>query len=154
MLAGLLGREVDLARLALVYALIYGAAESLLVPVRVLSTTWQVPARWISGAGALRRAFIWGCVLGPGVLTRNPYAGMWMMPILLTVASGPGRGAIAGAATGAAHGVSRAAVTLQLIRKRSGGTRNPTEIVLRQLRWRAADGLMLGLLAGVLVAYI
>jgi hypothetical protein len=99
------------------------------------------------------RTLVWGATLGPGLMTRNPYAGIWLMPLLIAVTAGPLAGALTGATVGAAHGLGRAFATIEAVRVRSRGPRMPTEFVLHQLRWRLADGLALSFIAGVLLVY-
>ncbi len=80
----------------LVYAVTYGLAETMRLPLRAPESRWQVPSTWVAGRTSQKRAVVWGVMLGPGVLTRNPYAGMWLVPLLLAVIASPALGAIAG----------------------------------------------------------
>lgn len=75
------------------------------------------------------------------------------MPLTIAMTFGPLNGALTGAAVGASHGLGRALATIQLVRVRSQGPRTPMEIVLRQLRWRMADGVTLSLIGGVLLVH-
>ncbi len=56
---------------------------------RLPGSNWAVPSRWIAGRGNLGRTLIWGLTLGPGLMTRNSYAGMLLLPVLLLACSTP-----------------------------------------------------------------
>jgi hypothetical protein len=71
--------------LALLYALFFGGLETLGLTFRAPSLAWQVPAHWIKGKSISIQAIIWGALLGPGLVTRNPYAGIWILPLLLAL---------------------------------------------------------------------
>ena len=47
---------------------------------------WQVPQGLVRNASRRRKLVIWGGILGPGFLTRNPYAGFGMLVALAAVA--------------------------------------------------------------------
>jgi hypothetical protein len=96
---------------------------------------------------------IWGAVLGPGLLTRNPYAGFGMLPVLVAASALSAGGSLPAAAglaalTGAAHGAGRA---LALVRDSHRRPDDPIALVLRSMRWRAADGYALLVIAGAAV---
>lgn len=141
---------------AWIYAVVYGTFEVLSVPIRPPSTSWQVPAGWLKERPALVQALIWGVSLGPGILTRNPYAGMWLLPVLLIFPQVTSVGFGLGLLVGAAHGGARAFGILSTRRyaRICGGDR----VLLTQWRWRLADGLMLvagaGLVAGMALSAI
>ncbi|MDQ3915674.1 MAG: hypothetical protein M3323_10160 [Actinomycetota bacterium] len=127
---------------AAVYALLYGAIETLSLPVPVPGSHWQVPSHWVRGRAPRRAIAIWGAILGPGLWTRNPYAGIWMVALVLAASAGPAAGALAGAAAGGAHGAVRAAgVVAELNRGDAGGV--PERLIARQYRWRYVDGALL-----------
>lgn len=152
LLLGLCTSALPLARPALIlltaYSAVYGVTEAsdrlqLAAPGR----RWQVPQELVAGTTARRRLLVWGSVLGPGFLTRNPYAGFAMLP-LAVAAAGRGGLALAGA-IGAAHGTGRA---LALLRDaRSGPAGDPMRLLLRSAYWRTVDGLVLLIVAGAAV---
>jgi hypothetical protein len=142
---------------AVLYGGLYGAAESLgLSRPRAPGRSWQVPQDFMIGASSRRRALVWGSILGPGFLTRNPYAGFGILPLLvagagagLAAGTGTGRltsGLFVAAMVGIAHGAGRA---LALLRDVSRPQDDPFALLLRSLRWRALDGLALLVIAGV-----
>jgi len=115
---------LPLSRVALValagYGLIYGAAEITGRPIlRAPGTGWQVPQAMLLGARPARRVLVWGALLGPGLATRNPYAGFGALPLAVAAVRGPLAGLAAGAAVGAAHGTARAAALLRDVRELS-----------------------------------
>jgi hypothetical protein len=139
---------------AAIYGCVYGAAESFgLSRLQAPGRRWQVPQDFMIGASSRRRALVWGSILGPGFLTRNPYAGFGILP-LLVAGTGPAAGATAGrlafgliaaVMVGVAHGTGRA---LALLRDVSRPQDDPFALLLRSLRWRALDGLALLAVAG------
>jgi hypothetical protein len=57
------------------YCLFHGFAEVADVPgLWVLGTRWQVPQAFVIKRSSRRALLIWGSLLGPGFVTRNPYA--------------------------------------------------------------------------------
>jgi hypothetical protein len=147
---GSLGRSRGAVAVAVVYALVYGLAETLRVPVRVPSLRWQVPATWVRDRTSRLKVVIWGALLGPGLLTRNPYAGMWLVPLALALVGDARAGALWGLAAGAAHGIARAFGLRSNIR--AGRGRANLSLVIDQLRWKLVDGVALLVAAGVLAA--
>jgi len=139
---------------AVLYGCVYGAAEFFgLSRPRAPGRTWQVPQGFMIGASSRRRTLVWGSILGPGFLTRNPYAGFGILP-LLVAGAGPlmgggtsrlASGLIVAAIVGTAHGGGRA---LALLRDVSRPLDDPFALLLRSLRWRALDGLALLAIAG------
>ncbi len=94
------------------------------------------------------RLAVWGTILGPGFLTRNPYAGFGML-MLLTASIGSLPAAIlVAAAIGAAHAIGRA---FALLRDSATAQHDPFMLLLRSLRWRALDGLALLAIAGAAI---
>ena len=131
------------------YGCAYGAAESLhLRRPRTPGRSWQVPQDFMIGASSRRRVLVWGSILGPGFLTRNPYAGFGVLPLLVAgtvpAAGGPGGrlalGLAVGVMVGIAHGAGRALALLRDVSRPQG---DPFALLLRSLRWRALDGLAL-----------
>lgn len=153
---GLALTALPVATVALVavaaYGLFYGLAEisgrsRLAVPGR----NWQVPQDMMIGAGSRRRLAVWGLILGPGFLTRNPYAGFGMLPLLVASAGSAGAGIAMAALIGIAHGSGRG---LALLRDAASPAGDPFGILLRSLRWRRLDGLALLIVAVVAVVCV
>ena len=149
--------SIAAAVLMLGYALIYGLAETYRFPLRPPGTGWQVPKEWIARGPYAVRALAWGLTLGPGVMTRNPLAGMWLFPALAILAAEPLAAGLAGAAAGALHGAGRAAGVLRQIRAfrraPAGDPRAYYDSVLRTMRWQSMDGMLLLAMAGALALY-
>jgi hypothetical protein len=149
------------ARIALVltagYAACYGLVEATgqlggQLRLRPPGTRWQVPQEMVTGVSRRRRILVWGSVLGPGFLTRNPYAGFGLLPIAVAAAGGV-RAAIAlAAAIGLAHGSGRALALLRDARPGRAAAADPMLLVLTSMRWRTLDGLFLLLIAGTAIA--
>lgn len=142
--------------IALVYALWFGLLETLGLPFRSPGLTWQVPSGWIDRRPAIVQALTWGATLGPGLVTRNPYAGMWLLPFLLVLNHSLLMAIIVGIATGATHGAARVLGVLST--RRSMDVDMDTDyahlkILGAQFRWQYMDGLALLLAAGALAAY-
>lgn len=150
---GALGANGVVIAAALLYALWHGALETLRLPVHPPGSRWQVPATWVRHRAPLARIGVWGAILGPGVVTRNPFASMWMIPLLLALADTPARGAAAGAVAGAAHGLARAAGVIRNT-KLEGPEPHLAGLVLAQMRWRLADGIVLLIVAGALLGVV
>jgi hypothetical protein len=147
---------------AALYGCGYGAAESFgLSRPRAPGRSWQVPQDFMIGASSRRRVLVWGSILGPGFLTRNPYAGFGILPLLVAgVDAGGGSGEAAArlafgltaaVMVGIAHGSGRA---LALLRDASRPQDDPFVLILRSLRWRALDGLALLAIAGAAAATV
>lgn len=149
MLIGVLIGMVDpnsiiITFLGLLFALRYGVAEALGYPLQSPSIKWQVPADWVKGKSNLTQTFIWGAILGPGLVTRNPFAGIWLLVVLIGLAANP----LGAAAVGAAHGIGRAVGT---VRTEKGKIHSTHALDWRPLaKWRAVDGLVLLFVAGML----
>ncbi|HEX6683439.1 MAG TPA: hypothetical protein VF062_11615 [Candidatus Limnocylindrales bacterium] len=136
--------------LAVGYALAHGIAETLGLPLRAPGLGWEVPAAWLKGRGRAKRILIWGATLGPGLVTRNPYAGMWFVPLLLaTTTADPFPAAAAGAFIGLAHGTARAAGIIA--NRRGEDCQLPWRMTITRIRFRLADGLCLLFAAGVVI---
>jgi hypothetical protein len=142
---GLLLTALPIATVALLavaaYGLLYGLTEVSggrrpVAPGRA----WQVPQDLMIGAGSRRRLLTWGLILGPGFLTRNPYAGFGILPLLVASAGSVRTGLALAAAVGTAHGAGRA---LALLRDAASPAGDPFTLLLSSLRWRRLDGLLL-----------
>jgi hypothetical protein len=137
---------------AAVYAAGYGVTEVTgWLGLPAPGTRWQVPQTMVLNTSPGRRIAVWGSILGPGFLTRNPYAGFGLLPVAVASA-GTVRGAASlAAAVGLAHGTGRA---LALLRDARPGRRalDPMQIVLASMRWRALDGYVLLVIAGAAAA--
>lgn len=95
----------------------------------------------------------WGTLLGPGLVTRNPYAGIWILPMLLVLHDNLTTAVALGVMTGMVHGAARALGVVHN-RKHMNASHDPLLILTAQWRWRYMDGLVLLLTAGTLAAYI
>lgn len=143
-----------LARPALVlagaYAAVYGTAQvSGWLGLPAPGTRWQVPADMVLGASPRRRILVWGAILGPGLATRNPYAGFGLLLIAVTAAGGPAAGALTGLAVGLAHAAGRA---LALLRDAPRPAADPIQLIITTARWRVLDGYALLVIAGAVAA--
>ena len=136
---------------ATAYALVYGLAETARFPLLRLGLRAQVPSNWIRGRRPSVQVATWAALLGPGLATHNPYAGIWLVPMMVALTESVQSGMAVGAAAGFAHGVTRAAGIVRLI-PRLAVWEKPGPIVLAQLRWRSADGVALTLVGGLLLA--
>jgi hypothetical protein len=113
-------------------------------------TRWQVPQTMVVGTSARRRLLVWSTILGPGFLTRNPYAGFGLLPVAVAAAGGVPAAAALGAAIGLAHGTGRA---LALLRDtRPDAAADPMRLVLVSMYWRTVDGFALLVIAGAAAA--
>jgi len=129
-----------------VYGLGYGVVEvSGLAWPAAPGRRWQVPQGFLIGADSRRRVLIWGAILGPGWLTRNPYAAFGLLPLLVLGTGQVVAAVVLAALIGAAHGSGRA---LALLRDAAAPSADPFELVLRSIRWRQADGVALLAVAG------
>ncbi len=149
-LGGILG---VVSLVAWVYAFAFGIAESFGLPLRAPSLAWQVPAQWIKGRSPMVQTATWGALLGPGLVTRNPYAGMWLVLLLIALNHSLFTVLVLGMAVGIAHGGARA---LGVLSNRRHLDTNCTHLLIlgAQMYWRFIDGLALLLAAGALAAYI
>jgi hypothetical protein len=132
---------------AALYAVGYGLSEAAGRPgPRPPGTRWQVPQAMVASASRRRRLLVWGSILGPGFLTRNPYAGFFLLPILVA-ADGPVRSAVLlAAAIGLAHGTGRALALLRDARPGAAAA-DPMRLVLTSMHWRRFDGITLLVIA-------
>ena len=134
--------------LALAYTLWFGAHEALGLPQQVPSLAWQMPSGWINRRSPILQALTWGTMLGPGLVTRNPYAGMWLLPLLLALNTNLLMAILVGLAIGAAHGGARALGVLSNREQMDDDMDYAYLSILgAQLRWLYLDGLLLLLAA-------
>jgi hypothetical protein len=140
------------AAIALIlYGLIYGIAELADVSgLWVPGIRWQVPPAFVTRRSSWRTLVVWGGLLGPGLATRNPYAGFTALLIGIATFGSVKIGAGAAIAVGVAHGTARALALLRDAREIH--RLDYLQAVLRSLYWRRFDGVMLLLLAGLSVA--
>ena len=155
MLAGLAASLVPAgpAALALIagYAAYFGLIETTGRPgLPPPGRSWQVPARWVDRAPRWRRILVWGSLLGPGVATRNPYAGFGLLPLAVLAAGGPRPGVMLAASLGLLHAAGRVGALVRDARRAADA--GPLLAVLRLMRWRTCDGLALLMVAGAAVA--
>jgi hypothetical protein len=116
-------------------------------------TRWQVPQEMVKGVSRWRRIGVWGSILGPGFLTRNPYAGFGLLPVAVATAGGVRAAALLAAAIGLAHATGRALALLRDARPRpAAAPPDPMRLVLTSLRWRTLDGVVLLAIAGTAAA--
>ncbi len=148
---------LPLARPALLLAAAYAAGYGLIEVTGWLGlpppgTRWQVPQTMVMGASPGRRIVVWGSILGPGFLTRNPYAGFGLLPVAVAAASGVQAAVTLAAAVGLAHGAGRALALLRDARPGRAAGSDPMRIVLASMHWRTLDGYALLVMAGAAVA--
>jgi hypothetical protein len=154
---GVLLGALPLARPALLitaaYAVCYGVNEVTgRHRLRPPGASWQVPQTMVMDSPPWRRILVWGSILGPGFITRNPYAGFAVLPLIVASATGVRAAAALGAAIGLAHGAGRALALLRDAGPSAG--RDPIRIMLASMRWRALDGVfLLAIAAAASVAF-
>ncbi len=131
-LAGAVLGSVPLAQAGIALAVGYGAYYGLtevsgVRGLRAPGRRWQVPQTMMISASPWRRVLVWGAILGPGFLTRNPYAGFGMLPLGLAAMGLAGSGAAValGVGIGLAHGGARAVALLTDLGARPGGAGGP-----------------------------
>jgi hypothetical protein len=135
---------------AAAYGCAYGVAEVSGSPWPAApGRRWQVPQDLVIGASGTRRVLVWGAILGPGFMTRNPYAGFGILPVLVAVSGRLPAGILIAGLVGAAHATGRA---VALLRDSSVPQPEPFALLLRSLRWRVLDGLVLLTVAGAAIA--
>jgi hypothetical protein len=140
---------------ALIAVMAYGAYYG---PVEALGgrgvpppgSRWQVPQVLVRNASRRRKLFIWGGILGPGFLTRNPYAGFGMLVALAALAGSAWLGLMVAAAIGACHGAGRALAMLRDARRASG--LEYLNAVAKSLYWRHCDGFALVVIAATMLS--
>jgi hypothetical protein len=134
--------------IAWMYAFTFGVLEAFALPFRPPSLAWQVPAHWLQGRTTWAQNLIWGMALGPGLITRNPYAGMWLLPIFLTFNHNVLTDIGIGILIGLAHAGMRVFGIFSARRHLDACGSH----ILTQWRWRVGDGLLLLFGAGSFTA--
>lgn len=149
---GMLLNLVSLTRAALIlivaYGLYYGLVEATGRPgLPPPGRTWQVPERWVRDGPQWRRTVVWGSLLGPGLVTRNPYAGFGLL-ILAVASVGDLRDGVAlSAVLGFLHGLGRAVALLRAVR--DAASADYMQSIIESMRWRAIDGAALLAVTGL-----
>lgn len=171
LLLGLCAAELPLSRATLGGAALtvvagyggyYGSTEAAgRAGMRPPGRQWQVPQTMLIGVSPRRRVLVWGAILGPGFLTRNPYAGFGMLPLAVLAASSLGipAGLAVGAGIGLAHGTARALVLLRDARTARdtpsrGAVDDQMELLVKTVFWRTLDGYLLLVVAGAAVVML
>src|SRR5262249_34846012 len=148
---------LPLARVALPLTAAYAAGYGLIEAAGKLGlpapgTTWQVPQTMVKGVSRWRRILGWGSGLGPGFATRNPHAGLGLLPLAVAAAGSVRAAALTAAAIGLAHGTGRALALLRDARPGASAGADPMRLVLTSMYWRTFDGYALLVIAGAAVA--
>jgi hypothetical protein len=131
-----------------IYALCFGLTETFSLPLRVPEIAWQVPARWVYRKSMVLKALIWGALLGPGLVTKNPYASMWLLPFLMVFDHQGVSTLMMSIALGVTHAGARAIGVLHNRSYLRDEACSHLLVLGARLRWRYLDGLVLLLLAG------
>lgn len=152
-LLGLVVGALPIASAAVVAAAIYGCGYGLIEASGMARPAapgrrWQVPQDLLLGGSGGRRVVLWGAILGPGLLTRNPYASFGMLVVLAATIGGLPAGVWVAALIGAAHASGRA---FAVLRDSARQQNEPFALLLRSLRWRVLDGLALLAVAGAAI---
>jgi hypothetical protein len=139
------------------YSVAYGAMEWFRIPgLSAPGRTWQVPQGLVKGTQRSRRLVVWGLLLGPGFLTRNPYAGFGFLVLAVATPANVGKGVLVGAAIGGGHGVARGAALIRDARRAADV--DFMNAARASLQWRAVDGFVLlvgsGLAGGTLLQLV
>lgn len=150
--AGLVLTALPLRAVALVlipvYAAYYGLVEAQIMPgLPAPGTGWQVPQSLVRGRSLTRRLLTWGSILGSGFLTRNPYAGFALLPLVVASTGSIRAGVALAAIIGAVHGAARA-LALSRDAVAVGDPADYLDSVLKSIYWRTADGYALLVIAG------
>ncbi len=91
--------------------------------------------------------WVWGALLGPGLATRNPYAGFGLLVLATAAVAGLRDGVLVAVAIGVAHAAGRAAGLLRDVR--TIDARDYMQAVVRTMYWRVFDGYALLVFAGL-----
>ena len=149
--AGALPLQLAALIVVVTYGAYYGALEALgRRGVPPPGSRWQVPQGFVRNTSRRRKLVIWGAILGPGFLTRNPYAGFGMLVALVALAGSAWLGLIVAVAIGACHGTGRALAMLRDARQASG--LEYLNSVAKSLYWRHCDGFALVAIAAATLA--
>lgn len=103
--------------------------------------TWQVPDGWVRDIPKWRRTAVWGTLLGPGLATRNPYAGFGLLVLAVASVGDLRDGVVLAATLGFLHGLGRAAALLRAVR--DAASADFMHSIIQSMRWRAIDGVAL-----------
>ena len=152
-LAGLVLGALPIASAAVVAAAVYGLGYGVVEASGMARPAapgrrWQVPQDLLLGESGGRRVVLWGAILGPGLLTPNPYASFGMLVVLAATVGGLPAGIWVAALIGAAHASGRA---IAVLRDSASPQAEPFALLLRSLRWRVLDGLALLAVAGAAI---
>jgi hypothetical protein len=152
-LLGLLLGALPIASVAVVAAAVYGSGYGVveasgMVRPAAPGRRWQVPQDLLVGGRGRRRVVLWGAILGPGLLTRNPYASFGLLVVLAAAAGGLPAGVWVAALIGAAHASGRA---FAVLRDSARPQDEPFALLLHSLRWRVLDGMALLAVAGAAI---
>lgn len=145
-LLGLLLNALPLSHISLVLIIIYCVFYGVLETAGAArpappGSSWQVSQSLVAGVSRRRRILVWGVILGPGFATRNPYAGFGLLLLVVAAFGSIRTGALVAAAIGLAHGTGRALALLRDARHIGGA--EYLNAVMRAMRWRTFDGLVL-----------
>jgi hypothetical protein len=152
-LLGLALGALPIASAAIVVAAVYGCGYGVVEASGMARPAapgrrWQVPQEKMLGLSGGRRVVLWGAILGPGLLTRNPYAGFGMLVVLAATIGTLPTAVWVAALIGAAHASGRA---FAVLRDSARQQAEPFALLLRSLRWRVLDGLALLSVAGAAI---
>jgi hypothetical protein len=131
-----------------VYCAYYGVSEALGLPgLRPPGSRWQVPQSFVRGASRRRRILVWGAILGPGLTTRNPFAGFALLLLAVATTGNTPDGILLAAVIGIAHAGGRA---LALLRDVGHADRaDYFAVTLKSMYSRRLDGLALLVIGSV-----
>jgi hypothetical protein len=151
-LLGLLLHLLPLRTTALMLIAVYGISYGLLESTGRARPSppgsgWQVPSAWVRGVSRRRRMWVWGALLGPGLATRNPYAGFGMLILATAAAAGLRDSVLVAVAIGVAHAAGRAAGLLRDVAMI--GTCDYMQAVVATMYWRIFDGYALLVIGGL-----
>lgn len=130
-----------------IYSLWYGFGETQFLPRRLPGSRWAVPSSFIVRRGNTGRTLLWGVFLGPGLITRNPYASMWALPLMLAAIESDKFAAAVGLAVGAGHGLARFATILRP--HNCDIIQAPQSLMNKRLQRQRLDGLILLFVGGL-----
>lgn len=141
---GATGGSTPAALAALAYAAFWGWVELSRISIQPPGLNGGVKSTWVVNRHPAAQLAIWGAALGPGLVTYNPYAGMWLIPLLLALTGDPATGLAVGALVGLAHGLGRAAGVAHNIRDIRRACEGASMRALEAApRWRLVDGAVL-----------
>lgn len=138
-----------------IYCVVYFVFYTLRVNLPHITSRWQVPSTWLHDYSLLRQITVWSATLGPGIMTRNPYSSMWVIPIAVCLYPN----LIFGCLVGFAHGLGRA-VNIIMIAKRMDKGKDLWESLLEGnengIKFNYASILLIGFIFAIIyfVSYI